>query len=37
VREGGHSFGFAFEARQRLRIVRQALGQNLNGHVPVEP
>jgi len=33
MREGSHGFGFALEARQCLRILRQALGQDFDGDI----
>jgi hypothetical protein len=37
MREGRHGLGFPLKPRQRLRIVGQTLGQDLDGHVAVQP
>ena len=37
VRERGDCLGFALEARQRLRIPREQVGQQLDRHVAIEP
>ena len=37
VRERGDCLGFALEARQRVRIPREQVGQQLDRHVAIEP
>ena len=35
--QSGEAFGFTFKASETIRVVGEGLGQDFQGHVPVQP